>query len=592
MRVLLLSLVLVPTVRADQVNILPEARTDLKPTPRDATVAVSRYSYPESYKPLHDGKFPAPTPIPAMDPRKPADFLGDRRFFSPLGWGAVAVSPDGGLLACGGSGVVSLFDTGTGKAEARLFGDFDGVNWLRFAPDGKRLSASTGYGQVRVFDVAKKIELAAFQADSFTLTPDAKVCAGIEWEDVPGHGEKDGLKDRRRPVIRVRTTADWKCLSAISLGEFRPARLAISPDGKLLAVGGRDGTVRIIDPKEEKELATSEKLGEMVEVLEFHPNGKTVAAAEGDKQRGSDRPHRVHLWDFGGAKKATVLEPTIDTKANAEQLRYGKLGGVREVRFSADGKMLLTSDWSGTLRLWDSMKAVQLGKFHRLNTGPVATFTADGLRVYLCGATRPVALTVPDLKEVAVSPEIDNAPKVPFELHGEIPQYDARQKKYRALPGDELVQDGGYEKEPYAGVWLLAKGKPAHQFEPNRIVAWDVTPDGKTLACFGHNVDGQGFDHPVRFYDIATRQETAALRVYPKPGYALRFSPDGKRIAMPHHDGLVRVWDVATLKPLMALDPDGFYVDKLTFSKDGKKLVGGNDKSPVLVVWDVTDAKK
>ena len=144
----ILLLLAVPAVAADQVNILPEGRIDLKPTPRDATVPFSPYSYPASYKGLHDGKFPEPTAIPEMDARKPKDLVGDRRFFAPMAWGAAALSPDGKLLACGGTRVVTLFDAKTGLEDGKLYGDFDGVNWLRFSPDSKRLYSTTTSGSI------------------------------------------------------------------------------------------------------------------------------------------------------------------------------------------------------------------------------------------------------------------------------------------------------------------------------------------------------------------------------------------------------------------------------------------------------------
>ena len=310
-----LLLLAVPAVAADQVNILPEGRIDLKPTPRDATVPHSPYSYPASYKGLHDGKFPEPQPIPEMDARKPKELVGDRRFFAPMAWGAAALSPDGKLLACGGTRVITLFDAKTGLEDGKVYGDFDGVNWLRFAPDSKRLYSTTVYGNVRVWDAVKKLELAAFAAESFSLTPDAKVCAGIEW-DRELIKEKDSLDVRSRPIVRVRTTADWKCVAAVSLGEFVPKSVAVSPDGKLLALGGTDGSVRVIDPKDEKELAVLEKVAETVDLLAFSPNGKTVAAAFRNPQRGSAAPHAVTLWDYATDKKGRVLEPTIDDKAN------------------------------------------------------------------------------------------------------------------------------------------------------------------------------------------------------------------------------------------------------------------------------------
>ena len=79
-----------------------------------------------------------------------------------------------------------------------------------------------------------------------------------------------------------------------------------------------------------------------------------------------------------------------------------------------------------------------------------------------------------------------------------------------------------------------------------------------------------------------------------------------RRLAIRHQDGFIRLWDVQSLKPTLALDarwyacyPDG----KMTFSKDGRKLgplqsvayspngdlgaAGSEDWR--IVVWDVDE---
>jgi WD40 repeat protein len=80
------------------------------------------------------------------------------------------------------------------------------------------------------------------------------------------------------------------------------------------------------------------------------------------------------------------------------------------------------------------------------------------------------------------------------------------------------------------------------------------------------------------------------IRAYPMVDMSrgFQFSPDGKRFAMVHTDGLIRLWDVATRQPILALDPDGNRFDRFTFSTDGRWYVGGGGQSQVLAVWDAT----
>ena len=68
-----------------------------------------------------------------------------------------------------------------------------------------------------------------------------------------------------------------------------------------------------------------------VDDLAWHPDGKTLAAV------GSDR--KIHLWDVTTGKPSWVLE--------------GLQNGGIQLNFSHSGDLLASSDWNGTLRLWD-----------------------------------------------------------------------------------------------------------------------------------------------------------------------------------------------------------------------------------------------
>ena len=81
----------------------------------------------------------------------------------------------------------------------------------------------------------------------------------------------------------------------------------------------------------------------------------------------------------------------------------------------------------------------------------------------------------------------------------------------------------------------------------------------------------------------------ARVGLMPRIGLAHRVA---HRHAAMHDDGLLRIRDVAILKVLLALDPEGHWIDRFSFSKDGRRLVGGAAGSPVLAVWDATPPAK
>jgi RNA polymerase sigma factor (sigma-70 family) len=112
--------------------------------------------------------------------------------------GALAFSPDAGLLAAGGfdDGTVRLWDLQTGKLKHQLNGHT--IQTLAFSPDGKTLASAGMDGKIILWDVVKEKAR----------------------DTLSGHGKDD---QGRGPMV----------LGAV-----------FSPDGRTLASGGGDGTMR------------------------------------------------------------------------------------------------------------------------------------------------------------------------------------------------------------------------------------------------------------------------------------------------------------------------------------------------------------
>jgi WD40 repeat protein len=415
--------------------------------------------------------------------------------------------------------------------------------------------------------------------------------------------------------VRVWDARDGKPLWEFALPHWGPWALAFSRDGKELAAisrsapGRKDqGDFRRWDLETGRELQGDKRSkdpfdGTVVHVaLACPPDGGFVVA----ETTGPD----ISLYRPGVLGFGKTLE--------------GKGGRVMGIDFTRDGRTLVSLAEDGVVRFWD----VRDGK--ETVTLPALTVTNVGLK----GNLAAVAVS-PDAKIVAASlPD------------GTTRLLDAAGRELRRLRSAE--QAGALAFSP-AGKWLITGGmlvrkwdvatgeeipilrQPAH---PLRSLA--LSPDGKTVAFaddrdnlrladvatgktlfqrtipnragIAFSPDGKRFaaaagDNAIVFWNMGQLQGApAAVLACVDKVHAFVFSPDGKHLATAEGGWFVRVYEVASQRAVLAIQPPGNSVFGVAFSPDGKRLATMGESrvvareqgmtSQVVRLWDAFTGKE
>jgi WD40 repeat protein len=141
------------------------------------------------------------------------------------------------LASAGSDNSVRLWDMESGKETTRFTVKEGEIRSVALSPDGKHVAAGIRYGWVRVWERESKKEVALLKVHegemgAVLFTPDGKtlISGGGDWNK-PGE-------------VRLIDAATWKVRTTLKhSGEV--LCLALSNDGKWLAAGSWDGTVRV-----------------------------------------------------------------------------------------------------------------------------------------------------------------------------------------------------------------------------------------------------------------------------------------------------------------------------------------------------------
>jgi Tol biopolymer transport system component/tRNA A-37 threonylcarbamoyl transferase component Bud32 len=328
---------------------------------------------------------------------------------------AVAISPDGKMIAAGGRDkIVSLWDAETGELIRTLEGENKSVLDLAFSPDGFFLVVALDEPRVFIWD-ANTGQLAKQTIKGIDGTHTGNVY-GVDWSP-------DGAKlvtvsgDKRVILWDAGTGAPIETLS----GHESPIYgVDWSPDGSKIATSSNDGVVIVWDAKTGEALHTLAAHDEYLHGVAWSPDGSTLATAGGD--------HNVLLWDSAGMEAGSPRVLLADHEESFESVAWSPNGRLLACgEYSSHNVILLDVETGEVLQVLEGHRSSVYG----VDWSPDGSklVSAGGKVVAVWAVSPPQAPGVEEGAEAAEAPEMPTpgaaGPEViyedDFEAAGDLP---------------------------------------------------------------------------------------------------------------------------------------------------------------------------
>jgi WD40 repeat protein len=282
--------------------------------------------------------------------------------------------------------------------------------------------------------------------------------------------------------------------------------VAFSSDGRRLASGSWDQTVKFWDVPTGEELNTVGRKIKEVQALAFSRDGRWLAA-ENSKDI-------VTLWDATTGREIRTF---------ASDRALGVLGSnwVYSIAFSPDGRWLASGVDDKTVRLWDVTTGRALRDLTSLRRSVIyAAFSPDGR--WLASGNDDKSIRIWD---VATGQEIR--------------RLSGHKKPIYAVafsPNGYWLASASADKS--IKLWDIATGREVRTLtgHGNLVTSLAFSPDGRWLAS-------GSWDKTVKIWDVETGNEVQTLaNARNHSVYSVAFDSHGRWLASGSEDGSINLW--------------------------------------------------